>query len=58
MTEEERKKRALEYIKSKKKHHKETSYGSDCEVYNDYSDVVTISEAEFAIKIALGEIKW
>ena len=58
MTKEERKKRALEYIKSNKKHHKETSYGPDCQVYNDYSDVVTIHDAEFAIKIALGEIKW
>lgn len=58
MTKEERKQKALEYLKRRKMNHTETSYGFDCQIYEDRYDVVDINDAETAIKIALGELKW
>lgn len=55
---EERKKLALEYIKRNCKCHWEESYGPDCRVYHDRIDSVTLTEAETAIEIALGEYDW
>ena len=58
MTKEERKKRALDYLKSYKKSHTQTTYGWDCQIWEDHYDVVSIRDAEKAIEIALGEYKW
>ena len=58
MTQEEKKQKALEYLKRRKMNHMETSYGFDCQIYEHRYDVVDIKDAETAIKIALGELKW
>lgn len=55
MTQEERKKKALDFIESNKEYHVSEWYGPDCRVYKDYSDVVSITIAKLAIEIALGE---
>ena len=55
MTQEERKKKALDFIESNKESHVSEWYGPDCRVYKDYSDVVSITIAKLAIEIALGE---
>lgn len=57
MTQEEKKKRALDYLKSHMMYHTEESYGFDCQIYERRYDVVNIKDAEIAIKIALGEYK-
>ena len=57
MTKEERKKKALAWIDACKKFHTETSYGPDCQVYNDHMYVVDVATAREAVEIALGEWK-
>lgn len=57
MTQEERKKKALELINSNKIIHYETSYGPDCQIHEFRREVVTINIVKRAIEIALGKIK-
>ena len=57
MKKDNRKKKALDYLNMFKMHHIEKSYGSDCREYTECSYVVSLSDAERAIEIALGEIK-
>lgn len=51
------KQKALDYLNMFKMHHVEKSYGRDCREYTECSYVVSLSAAERAIEIALGEIK-
>ena len=51
------KQKALDYLNRFKMHHIEKSYGPDCQEYTECSYVVSLSDAERAIEIALGEIK-
>ena len=51
------KQKALDYLNMFKMHHIEKSYGPDCREYTECSYVVSLSAAERAIEIALGEIK-
>jgi hypothetical protein len=57
MKKEDRKKKALDYLNMFKMHHIEKSYGPDCREYTECSYVVSLSDAERAIEIALGKIK-
>ena len=52
---EDRKQQAIDYIKSHRTSHSETSYGPDCQVYEHNYYVVPEYIAEHAIEIALGE---
>ena len=49
------KQKALDYLNMFKMHHVEKSYGPDCREYTECSYVVSLSDAERAIEIALGE---
>lgn len=51
------KQKALDYLNRFKMYHIEKSYGVDCREYTECSYVVSLSDAERAIEIALGEIK-
>ena len=54
---EQAKQKALDYLNRFKMYHIEKSYDVDCREYTECSYVVSLSDAERAIEIALGEIK-
>ena len=55
MTKEERYKKAMAFIDSNKMSHISESYGPDCRVYKDHTEVVSVSDAKLAVEIALGK---
>jgi len=56
MTQEERYREAMAFIDSNKMSHFSESYGPDCRVYKDRTDVVSVNVAKLAVDIALGKL--
>ena len=56
MTKEERYKEAMTFIDSNKMSHFSESYGPDCQVYKNHTDVVSVNVAKLAVEIALGMV--